>query len=79
MISLGLEFADLHLHKRAISGDNRSVAAELGPGDGGAAGTRRRMDNSSLQLIRDVGTKLSKHSRPTKDFIIKSLRVVFLL
>ncbi|TYK31652.1 sister chromatid cohesion protein PDS5-like protein A isoform X1 [Cucumis melo var. makuwa] len=34
------------------------------------------MDHSSLQLIRDVGTKLSKHSRPTKDYIIKSLRQV---
>ncbi|KAE8649626.1 sister chromatid cohesion protein PDS5 homolog A isoform X1 [Cucumis sativus] len=34
------------------------------------------MDHSSLQLIRDVGTKLSKHSRPTKDYIVKSLRQV---
>lgn len=45
---------------------------------GGAVPTRRHMDHSSLQLIRDVGTKLSKHSRPTKDYIIKSLRVMFL-
>ncbi|XP_022976675.1 sister chromatid cohesion protein PDS5 homolog A-like isoform X2 [Cucurbita maxima] len=34
------------------------------------------MDQSSLQLIHDVGTKLSKQSRPTKDFIVKSLRQV---
>ncbi|KAG6608062.1 Sister chromatid cohesion protein PDS5-like A-B, partial [Cucurbita argyrosperma subsp. sororia] len=34
------------------------------------------MDESSLQLIHDVGTKLSKQSRPTKDYIVKSLRQV---
>ncbi|XP_023523391.1 sister chromatid cohesion protein PDS5 homolog A-like isoform X2 [Cucurbita pepo subsp. pepo] len=34
------------------------------------------MDESSLQLIHDVGTKFSKQSRPTKDYIVKSLRQV---
>ncbi|XP_022131924.1 sister chromatid cohesion protein PDS5 homolog A isoform X2 [Momordica charantia] len=34
------------------------------------------MDESSLQVIFDVGTKLSKHNRSTKDYIVKSLRQV---
>ncbi|KAK4276740.1 hypothetical protein QN277_014853 [Acacia crassicarpa] len=32
------------------------------------------MDASALQLISEVGARLSQRSRPTKDFIVKSLR-----